>query len=227
MSPKQLSLLLVEDHVILRSALAEILLHTFPNFNFYQASDGKEAIDFVKNHPCDVIIMDIQMPNMSGIEATQCIREMTLTVQPKILVLSMYAQLPIIHDAFLAGANGYALKNVDHQEMVRALTILIEDGQYIDPSIKEDYLNHALKFKNKSYPDIGLLSDREKEILRLFCLDYTNNEIAEQLNILSETVTKHKTNIKSVIKAETPAGCISFALFYGIISQEEIFKTLS
>ena len=227
MSPKQLSLLLVEDHVMFRSTLAEILLQTFPNFNFYQASDGKEAIDFVKDHPCDVIIMDIQMPNMSGIEATQCIREMTLPIQPKILILSLYDRPDTIHNAFLAGADGYASKNVGHEEMVRGITILLEDEQYIDPSVRDNYLAYALKYKNKSYPDISLLSDREKEILRLFCLDYTNNEIAEKLDIITETVARHKTNIKSAIKAETPAGCISFALFYGIISQEEIFKTLS
>lgn len=225
MTISPLTLLLVEDHLILRSSLREALQVLRPNFVFHEAGNGKQAIEFVQNNPCDLILMDLQMPEMGGIEAIHLIRTMELPNQPKILVLSSFDQFAFIHDAFLAGANGYALKNIAIGELASALDAIEEGDLFIHAKIRNGYLRYAATKQDKLHPDIALLSEQEKMVLRLVCHDLNNHEIASRLNIEYSTVAKHKMNIKSVIGAKTPAGIVNFALFHGIISKEEMFQS--
>jgi len=148
---------------------------------------------------------------------------MDLPKQPKILVLSFHDSPTLAYNAITIGADGYTTKNIDKDILIRAIEIIRQGEEYIHPSIKKSYLNLYTKEKDHSLETKqDLLTSQEKRVLHFMCMGATNEEILTKLNITDSTLGKHKTSIKKRIGTKGLIGIVKYALFYKIISKEDI-----
>jgi DNA-binding NarL/FixJ family response regulator len=211
----KIKILLVEDHQIVREGIKRILSEENDFELIGSVSDGLEAIEFVAKQQPDIVIADLSMPNISGIELTKKLSENH--PQIKVLILSMFTNEDYIFNAIKAGAKGYLPKQDSTTEiLVKAIRAIFDGEDYYSPSISKivmkSYVNSA---KNPRFSDIAKksrLTHREKEILKLYVEGHTNNEIADTLNISIYTVKTHKNNIMQKYNFKSTVEMIKFAL---------------
>lgn len=206
-------ILLVDDHLMFIDGIKTIINKTTGYEIVGDFTSGYAAFEFMKDKQVDILITDINMPEMSGIELTRLVKETKPEV--KILVLSMYDDREIIHDIILAEAEGYILKNAGKQELLRALEKISNGGTYYSNEvmqiITENYVaRHKVIERTKD------LTSRENEILQLVCQEYSTPEIAKMLNISPLTVETHRKNILRKTKTRTIVGLIRFAIENGL-----------
>jgi DNA-binding NarL/FixJ family response regulator len=213
-----INVLLIEDHDIVRQGI-RALLENQPEITVIgEACNGAEAIEKLKVLKPDVLIMDMNMPVMSGLECTRKIRSEYPDI--KILVLSMHDHENYLIEMLDAGANGYVLKNTSKDELLFAIKKIANDGMYIGP---EFTMNMLAKYKASSgfvevSPTIDLkISDREMDVLRLVAKGLTNNEIAKQLFTSVRTIETRRKNLLEKTKTTNTATLIRFATIKGII----------
>jgi two-component system, NarL family, response regulator NreC len=215
---EQIRILLSDDHNILRDGM-RLLLERQPGFVVVgEASDGRETLDLVQNHHPDVVVMDIAMPNMNGIEATRRITEK----HPRmgVVILSMHYDESYVIRSLKAGARAYLLKDAMKAELIAAIHAVAEGRSFFSPKIsrilQEDYVQAlGRKGADDSYE---LLTDREREILQLVAEGKTNKEIANTLGLSMYTVDTHRTHILQKLNLHSVPEVILYAVRKGIIS---------
>ncbi len=207
---KTIKIVLADDHVILRGGLKAVLM-TEKNFEILgEANDGEEAVMMVRALNPDIVILDIQMPKMNGIEAVHAIRK--FDKQVKILMLTMYEGAKYVVDAVSLGINGYVFKMDDMHELLTAINRLAAGEDYFGERVTEILQNEkAIKGRFAGVAPI-LLTNREKEIVRLIAAGRTSQEIAELLFISYFTVGKHRKNILRKLGLKNTAELVSYAL---------------
>jgi len=214
----QIRILLSDDHNILRDGM-RLLLERQPGFVVVaEASDGRETLDLVQNHQPDVVVMDIAMPNMNGIEATRRITEKH--PQMGVVILSMHYDESYVIRSLKAGARAYLLKDAMKSELIAAIHAVAEGRSFFSPKIsrilQEDYVQAlGRKGADDSYE---LLTDREREILQLVAEGKTNKEIAHTLNLSLYTVDTHRTHILQKLNLHSVPEVILYAVRKGIIT---------
>jgi DNA-binding NarL/FixJ family response regulator len=214
----QIRILLSDDHNILRDGM-RLLLERQPGFVVVaEASDGRETLDLVQNHQPDVVVMDIAMPNMNGIEATRRITEKH--PQMGVVILSMHYDESYVIRSLKAGARAYLLKDAMKSELIAAIHAVAEGKSFFSPKIsrilQEDYVQAlGRKGADDSYE---LLTDREREILQLVAEGKTNKEIAHTLNLSLYTVDTHRTHILQKLNLHSVPEVILYAVRKGIIT---------
>lgn len=186
---KKLRVFLVEDQTILRHSLRTLIAHE-PDLEVVgEASDGEEAVRQIKPLCPDLVVMDISMPRMDGVQATIAVRR--ACPDAKVLALTVHEAKSQIRRVLQAGASGYIVKRSAAEELIQALRAVAVKGVYLDPIV-------AAKLVGKTKPPIaakpgsGTLSDRESEVLRLIALGYSNKEIAAQLDLSVKSVETFK-----------------------------------
>jgi len=215
---EQIRILLSDDHNILRDGM-RLLLERQPGFVVVgEASDGRETLDLAQNHLPDVVVMDIAMPNMNGIEATRRITEK----HPRmgVVILSMHYDESYVIRSLKAGARAYLLKDAMKSELISAIHAVAEGRSFFSPKIsrilQEDYVQAlGRKGADDSYE---LLTSREREILQLVAEGKTNKEIAGTLNLSLYTVDTHRTHILQKLNLHSVPEVILYAVRKGIIS---------
>lgn len=207
-------LLLVDDHSVLLSGIAHMLNHE-PDFEICgMATSGKEAI--LKSgalHP-DLIVMDISMPDMDGIETTRAIK--TASPDTKVLMLTMFSEEDYLKKALEAGASGYVLKKALDTELVSAIHTVLKGETYIYPSMTA-HLLRAYVPKADSAPEEVHLSDREKEVLAYLALGYTYKEMAEEMFISEKTVETHKARLSEKLSMRKRSELVRYAVKNGLV----------
>lgn len=203
---------LVEDHTILREGLKSILSSN-PDYDIIgEAGDGSEAIRNVARNKPDLIIMDLSMPLMNGLESIQEIRK--LSPQTRILVLTIHDTEEYILPALKAGANGYLLKYATQDELLTAIRSVLDGKAYLSPGISDKviagYVEGDASLKAKLSWDT--LSQREREILKLIAEGYKNKAIADYLCISVKTVAKHRANIMEKLDIHNVAALTVYAM---------------
>ncbi|GEO03171.1 DNA-binding response regulator [Adhaeribacter aerolatus] len=222
MQEKELiKVILVDDHTIIRDGIKALLRDNDGVRVVGEASNGKELVNLLPTLEADVILMDINMPEMDGFEATNYLREKFPDV--KVLVLSMLDHESYISKVFEAGATGYLLKNTGREEMVCAIKIVANGGRYLCSEIGLNLLNKlkTTGFKpaeNMEEKQTRDLSQREIEILKLIADGLTNAEIADKIFTSKRTVETHRQNIIEKTKAKNTAALIKYAIGKGIIT---------
>lgn len=215
---KKLKILLADDHVVMRTGL-RALLERQPNLEVVgETENGRETIDRVEALKPDVVVMDVGMPILNGIEATkQIANEKSSTA---VIILSMHADESYVMRALKAGARGYLLKDSAAADLINAIQAVSQNKSFFNPKVShilaEDYVR-VLKQKGE-VDSYELLTDREREILQLLAEGKANKEIATLLNISPYTVETHRKHILEKLNLHNPAELILYAVRKGIIS---------
>lgn len=212
--------LIADDHALVRQGIASFLQMSEECQVVGEASDGAEAIEAVKKFRPDIVLMDISMPGLGGLEATLEIKKTAPDV--KILVLTQYEDTVYIRRFFKAGASGYLPKKAVGEELLTAIRAVREGKTYVHPSIASGVVDGYLGISKGEAPDdvYDLLTDREKQVLKLIAEGHTHKEAADVLNISVKTVIAHQSNIGEKLKIHSRAGLIKFAIQKGIIRIE-------
>lgn len=211
-------ILLDDDHNILRDGM-RLLLERQPGFVVVgEAADGRETVQLAREQNPDVIVMDIAMPNMNGIEATRRIIEK----QPHIgiVILSMHHDESYVIRSLKAGARAYLLKDAVKAELILAIEAVLDGRSFFSPKVsrilQEDYFQ-ALDRRNAD-DSYELLTDREREILQMIAEGRTNKEVANTLNLSLYTVDTHRTHILQKLNLHSVPELILYAVRKGIIA---------
>lgn len=205
---KKIKLLIVDDHKVVRAGI-RLLFQTDNEVNIVgETEDGEKAIELVKKLHPDVVITDVSMPNMSGIQLTKKLKEEHPNV--KVLIISMHNDDDYIIDALEAGAMGYITKDSNDDEIINAVHSISNDKMYYGSSISDVFAKKILK-QNKSANEIEKLTERELEVLELIVLGMSNKEIANKLFVSKRTVDNHRTNCMRKIRANNTADIVRIA----------------
>ena len=203
---------IADDHKIFRKGVV-LSLRTFTNIKFVlEAENGDELIKGVEEADPDVILMDLRMPGKDGIETTKFISKKYPKI--KIVVLSMYEDERFVYHLMENGANGYLLKNAEPQEIRRAIMDVHEKGYYLNNFVNRILLkrSHA---RQKVIPSLNseiTLTDKEKDVLRFICMEFTAQEIAQKMEISARTVEAIKDRLMERFGSRNTAGLVFFAV---------------
>jgi DNA-binding NarL/FixJ family response regulator len=185
-----------------------------------EASNGQEAVDMTQELRPDVLIMDIMMPRMNGIQAAEYIQGLKLPTN--ILILSMYADEGFVHQALKYGVKGYVLKSSASDELLQAVRSTANGQKFLSNPISEILVESAMK-PHPSYQTDGMLSSlspREKEILQLIAEEHTSNEIANLLFISVKTVEKHRAKLMEKLNVRNIAGLVRMAVKFHLVDHD-------
>jgi two-component system response regulator NreC len=215
---KKLRILLADDHVVMRKGL-RALLERQSNLEIVgESENGRETIDLAASLIPDVVVMDVGMPVLNGIEATKTI--VTQNPQISVVILSMHVDESYVMRALKAGARGYLLKDSAPADLMSAIRAVSQNKSFFSPRVShilaEDYVR-VLKQKG-AVDSYDLLTTREREILQLIAEGKSNKEIAAALNISPYTVETHRSHILEKLNLHNPAELILYAVRKGIIS---------
>lgn len=212
-----IQVLIVDDHAIVRDGIRS-LLSTIPDIDVAgEASTGREAITLFNRLGPDIVLMDLVMPEMDGIQAIQAIIERQ--PEAKILVLTSFATDDKVFPAIKAGASGYLLKDSDSEELVRSLREVQRGESSIDPKIARKLLREISDPPPQSPPpDVDPLTEREMEVLKLVAQGKSNQEIGQQLVISEGTVRAHVSNILGKLHLASRTQATLYALRRGLAS---------
>ena len=217
---QKVRIVIAEDHTILREGLRS-LLSSHPSFEIVgEAEDGREAIRCVEKLKPDLILTDLSMPRMNGMEAIKEIKRGSPAT--KVLVLTVHKAEEYILATFRAGADGYILKDSTHSELVMAVKKVLDGKRYISPEISEKVIEGYLEGKKtlKSRTSWETLTQREREILKLIAEGYRNKQIADDLCISVKTVEKHRANLMEKLDLHSIQALTAFAIERGVVSRE-------
>jgi two-component system response regulator NreC len=201
----------VDDHAVLRSGLRLLLEREEGLQPVGEAGTAEDAIRSLPRLEPDVVVIDIEMPGMGGVEGAARIRERAPGT--RVLVLSMHDQPQDVRRAFDAGADGYLIKAAADEDLVRAIRSVAAGERYVHPS-----LGAALAAPPGPAGPIAELTAREREVLRLLALGHTNQEIAEQLVVSVRTVESHRAHVMTKLRVTTRAGLVRAALDGGLLT---------
>jgi len=200
---------IVDDHTLFRNGL-RILVNTMDDYQVVgEASNGKQFLDLLETDIPDLVLLDINMPVMDGIEAATIAQK--LYPELKIITLSMYGEEDYYYKMVNAGVKGFVLKNSDIKEVKTALDVVYDGGSFFSSELLQNLVN-SLKSTSKSKESHAELSEREMEILILICQGLSNQEIGDKLFISKRTVDKHRANILEKSESKNTAQLVVYAI---------------
>ena len=209
--------ILADDHNLVRQGICALLEKADDIEIVAQAENGQEAVDLSRNLSPDVLIMDINMPRLNGIQAAEQIKALGLNI--RVVILSMHSDKTLVRQALRNGARGYLLKRSVMEELLLAVRAAYNGELYLSPAISDtvltDYLAGQAELEGEDAFD--QLSAREREVLQLIAEGYTNKAIAQAMNISIKTVEKHRANLMVKLNVQDLAGLIRIAIKQGLI----------
>jgi DNA-binding NarL/FixJ family response regulator len=216
---ERIRVLLVDDHTILRQGVRALLARESDMEVIGEAGDGVEAIDLVSNLHPDVVVMDVVMPRMNGLEATRKLRE--LYPELRILILSMYDDNEYVTQIIQAGAAGYVLKHAAGNDLVSAIRDVHKGASFLYPPIAAKLIDdYVRRYNNKEEEEAAEgepLTPRERQVLTLIAEGHTNGQIAELLDVSRKTVDTHRANAMRKLELHDVTELVKYALRTGLI----------
>ena len=215
----KLDIIIADDHQVVREGLKSLINAQADMHVVGEAEDGREAWLLAKRLQPDVLLMDISMPGMNGVEATERLRQDCPLV--RVLALTIYEDKSYLRQLLSAGAAGYVLKRTMVEELVRAVRIVAAGGSYIDPTLAEKVVSGYIKQHAGGQKPAGAeLSEREAQVLRLVAWGYSNKEIGAKLNISVKTVETYKVRLMEKLDLRNRADMVRYALRQGWLEEE-------
>jgi DNA-binding NarL/FixJ family response regulator len=209
-------ILIADDHAILREGVRALLATADDIEVVGEAADGREAIDLAQQLEPDLILMDVAMPGLGGLEATLEIRRRV--PRAKIVVLSQYGEPEYVRRFLKAGVSGYVLKKAAGAELVAAIRAVMRGGLVLDPEVARTALQDTSAPDDTEAPDAyESLTDREKQVLKLVAEGHTNKDIAGLLGISVKTAMSHREHVMLKLQVHNRTELVRFALRHGVI----------
>ena len=212
-------IVLADDHTILREGLRALLTADDEIVVVGEAQDGREAVRCVERLEPDLLLMDLSMPRMSGMDAIREIKKRY--PDTRIIALTVHKTEEYLLTTLQAGADGYVLKDATHDELVMAIRTVMAGKSYLSPDVSEKVIEGYLvgKESNRSLSAWETLSQREREVLKLIAEGYKNKEIAEDLCISLKTVEKHRANLMKKLDLHNAAALTVYAVEKGLVNR--------
>lgn len=217
MKHKPITIIIADDHTIVREGLTKLLKEEEDMEVISEARDGREAVKKVQTQAPDVVIMDIAMPKLNGIEATRQIKQSG--VESKIIILSMHDHSRYVRELLSLGVSGYLLKNAASKDIVKAVKRAFKGETYLSPAISSRVIEDYVELNKKSLEDelYDLLSNREREVFQMMVEGSSTKQIADTLCVSPSTVKSHRANIMEKLKMDNLSQLIQYAIQLGII----------
>ncbi|HEX9742553.1 MAG TPA: response regulator transcription factor [Nitrospiraceae bacterium] len=217
MSP--LRILLAEDHTLVRAGIRALLESLQGIEVVAEASDGREALRLVQAHHPDILLMDITMKELNGLEAAaRLAKERSAT---RIIILSMHADQAYVHQALQAGAAGYLLKGSDLAELELALKAVARGDTYLSPAVSKNLVGDMLNGKRPTANPLDELTPRQREILQLIAEGRTTKEIAGRLDLSVKTIETHRGQLMERLDIHDVPGLVKFAIRVGLTQTDK------
>ena len=209
---KRIRILLADDHAVVRQGF-KMILAAQPDMEIVgEAGNGREALDLAGQLQPDVIVMDVAMPELNGIEATRRIAD--LSPRSRVLALSMHKDSVYVREILRAGARGYLLKDSISSDLLAAVRAIARGEGYLSPGVSDAVLND---YRRHVTDPIDLLSSREREVLQMIAEGKTNKEIATVLNLSVYTVDAHRGRIMEKLNLHSVTDLVRFAVRAGLV----------
>jgi len=211
---KKIKVVIVDDHTLFRDGLKLILNNASETEVVGEASNGKEFLNQSAKYENTIVLMDIEMPVMNGIEATRLAVESNPTI--KIIALSMFDDYEYYYQMIEAGAKGFLLKNSEMEEVLQAIKLVDQGESFFSKELLLSVVKSMSELKG-SQNKMDNLSEREIEVLHLICKGYSNQEIADKLFLSKRTVDKHRANILEKTGSKNTASMVMYAIINKLI----------
>ncbi|MDD3636411.1 MAG: response regulator transcription factor [Bacteroidales bacterium] len=215
MQKHSFDLIIADDHKLFRNGLNMLLSTIFPHITIREAANGTDCLELIQESRPDVVLMDIDMPELNGIEATQ--KALQLYPDLNIIALSMHGDEAYYFRMIEAGAKGFLLKSSDIEEVKSAIENVMANQYFFSNELLKKMVDH-IRFNNDEKVKTSVFSDREQEILELICKGFSNLEISERLFISKRTVDKHRANLLEKAEARNTAQLIMNAIKHNWIN---------
>ena len=218
---EKIRIVLVDDHAVLRAGLTALLNAEADMTVVGEAGDGAASLPVVADRQPDVVLLDINMPNMGGLEALGELRK--VAPKSRVLILTMHDDQTYLRQALAQGAAGYVLKQAADTELLTAIRTVYHGGAFLHPSHAQSLLapTPVATAGQTNSNDLSLLSERELDVLKLIALGHANKEIAEMLFLSVKTVETYKTRIMEKLNLTSRAALVRFALKHGLLTVDE------
>ena len=217
MKQKPIEIVIADDHTIVRQGLRKLLEDEDCLKITGEAMNGREAVTIVHKLKPDVVIMDIAMPVLNGIEAARQIKQSTL--KTKVIILSMHDHTRYIRELLSIGVSGYLLKNAVSNDIIKAIKKAVKGETYLSPSISSRVIEDYVGMNQKTSQDelYNTLTNREREVFQMMVEGHTTKKISEMLCLSPSTIKSHRSNIMGKLKMDNISKLIQYAIHLGII----------
>ncbi|MEI7846252.1 MAG: response regulator transcription factor [Chloroflexota bacterium] len=214
--------ILAEDHALVRAGIRALLEKAEDMNVLGEAADGQEVIELAEKMTPDVVVMDIMMPRLNGIQAAEKMH--LLKIPARVVLLSMYSDEALVYQAIQNGVKGYVLKTSLGDELVLAVRAAARGETYLSTPVSEIVAQKKSSVSNliEEKSPFSMLSPREKEILKLIGEEYTSAEVAELLFISEKTVEKHRSSLMGKLQVRNLAGLVRVAIKYGLVNLDGV-----
>lgn len=210
----KIRLAIIDDHAVVLDGL-KTMLNSFDNLDvLFTTQSGSKLLNYLQSHAPDIILMDIQMPEISGIDLCKQVVKQYPAI--KVIAFSSFDDSNYVKQIFRSGARGYLLKNSDKHAIVKAIETVMRDEEYMDEAIKKILLQETITGQRRSIFEVPL-TKREKEILKFIAEGLSSQEIADKLFISLRTVETHRLNINQKLDVKNTAGLVKEAIKRGLI----------
>jgi two-component system response regulator NreC len=212
-------ILIADDHGVIRAGL-RALLEDIPDITVVgEASDGVEAIAKAVELKPDILLMDLSMPNMGGIEATLQLSQREPKV--RVLILTVHEEESLLKEVIRMGASGYIVKRAAQEDLLHAIRVVARGDLYVHPTMTRSLFNEAPAYVPLQVPESETLTLREIEVLQLLAKGYTNRQIAEQLSLSPRTVEGHRANLSGKLGLHSRVELVEYAEKHGLLKSKE------
>ena len=212
------SIILADDHELVRAGIRSIL-ETFPRVRVAaESGDGKEALELARRLQPDVLLLDITLPGLNGLEVAARIQKIGLST--RVLMLSMHAGPEYVARAIQSGASGYLVKDSAVDELAAALEAVLNGRKYLSETIDPEVVKGFLSAGDLAVKELAVLTPRQREILQLIAEGFATREIAERLHVSVKTVETHRSQLMSRLGIFDVPGLVRFAIRTGLITSE-------
>lgn len=218
LSIKKIKVLIADDHVMVRQGFI-VLLNAQPDIEVIgEAADGNEMVEQAESLHPDVVLADISMPNLNGIEATKVIHQRN--PEMPVVMVTVHTSSSYVVRALRSGARGYVVKNDDFQHVVQAIKAVSEGQRYLSSQVSEQIIDAVVSGTSQDFTMDERISIREREILQLIAEGNSNSQIAKKLVISARTVETHRTNIMRKLELTSQIDILRYAIQHGLAQLE-------